>query len=163
MRNYNSASVKAPKSLSASVMVDGGNEFVSVGSFTINTDDNAIYWADLSCEAVGRYVKLEIALNSTFAFMNEIEVYGTEYTAIEPEPKPEPKPEPEPEPDFVVGDANGNGKIDARDYLLLKRAYFGTYTLTCDLEVADINGNGKIDARDYLLLKRAYFGTYTIQ
>lgn len=167
LRNYNSASVQAPKSLSASVMVDGGNEFVSVGSFTINTDDNAIYWADLSCEAVGRYVKLEIALNSTFAFMNEIEVYGTEYTAIEPEPdpepKPEPKPDPEPEPDFVVGDVNGNGKIDARDYLLLKRAYFGTYTLTCADAVSDINGNGKIDARDYLLLKRAYFGTYTIQ
>ncbi|MBR5279007.1 MAG: sugar-binding protein, partial [Clostridia bacterium] len=63
----------------------------------------------------------------------------------------------------VIGDVNVNGKIDARDYLLLKRAYFGTYTLTCGLEVSDINGNGKIDARDYLLLKRAYFGTYTIQ
>ncbi len=61
-----------------------------------------------------------------------------------------------------VGDINGNGKIDARDYLLLKRAYFGTYTLTCTQETADINGNGKIDARDYLLLKRAYFGTYAI-
>ena len=61
-----------------------------------------------------------------------------------------------------VGDINQNGKIDARDYLLLKRAYFGTYTLTCPQEVADINGNGKIDARDYLLLKRAYFGTYAI-
>ena len=60
-------------------------------------------------------------------------------------------------------DINGNGKIDARDYLLLKRAYFGTYTLTCAPEAADINGNGKIDARDYLLLKRAYFGTYEIK
>ncbi|MBR5278891.1 MAG: leucine-rich repeat protein [Clostridia bacterium] len=68
-----------------------------------------------------------------------------------------------PEPEYTVGDINGNGKIDARDYLLLKRAYFGTYTLTCAPEAADINGNGKIDARDYLLLKRAYFGTYTIQ
>lgn len=65
--------------------------------------------------------------------------------------------------DVLIGDVNLNGKIDARDYLLLKRAFFGTYTLTCDLEVADINGNGKIDARDYLLLKRAFFGTYTIQ
>ena len=62
-----------------------------------------------------------------------------------------------------LGDINGNGKIDARDYLLLKRAYFGTYTLTCNIAVADINGNGKIDARDYLLLKRAYFGTFTFK
>ncbi len=70
------------------------------------------------------------------------------------------KPEPT---DGVVGDINGNGKIDARDYLLLKRAYFGTYDLECDDAIADVNGNGKLDARDYLLLKRAYFGTYTIE
>ncbi|MBR5278121.1 MAG: discoidin domain-containing protein [Clostridia bacterium] len=69
------------------------------------------------------------------------------------------KPEPG---EGVVGDINDNGKVDARDYLLLKRAYFGTYELTCDDAIADINGNGKLDARDYLLLKRAYFGTYTI-
>ena len=80
---------------------------------------------------------------------------------LDSEPIPALKEE-EPKPDYTIGDVNGNGKIDARDYLLLKRAYFGTYTLTCDLEVSDINGNGKIDARDYLLLKRAYFGTYTI-
>ncbi len=61
------------------------------------------------------------------------------------------------------GDINGNGKIDARDYLLLKRAYFDTYDLTCDEAVADINNNGKIDARDYLLLKRMYFGTYDLE
>jgi len=67
------------------------------------------------------------------------------------------------EKDFLKGDINMNGKIDARDYLLLKRAYFGTFTIECPQEVADINGNGKIDARDYLLLKRAYFGTYTIE
>ena len=73
-----------------------------------------------------------------------------------------PESDVEPPVDVIVGDINGNGKIDARDYLLLKRAYFGTYTLTCAPEAADINGNGKIDARDYLLLKRAYFGTYTI-
>ncbi|MBR5278418.1 MAG: discoidin domain-containing protein, partial [Clostridia bacterium] len=79
------------------------------------------------------------------------------------EETPTPDPDPDPDPDFVIGDVNGNGKIDARDYLLLKRAYFGTYTLTCSDAVADINGNGKIDARDYLLLKRAYFGTYEIK
>lgn len=63
----------------------------------------------------------------------------------------------------VIGDVNMNGEIDARDYVLLKRAYFGTYSLTCDLEVADINGSGGLDARDYVLLKRAYFGTYKLQ
>ena len=61
------------------------------------------------------------------------------------------------------GDINQNGKIDARDYLLLKRAYFGTYDLNdVTTLLADVNENGTVDARDYLLLKRAYFGTYTI-
>ena len=64
---------------------------------------------------------------------------------------------------LLNGDINVNDKIDARDYVLLKRAYFETYKLTQTQQaLADINGNGKIDARDYLLLKRAYFGTYTI-
>ena len=64
----------------------------------------------------------------------------------------------------VLGDMNGNGKIDARDYLLAKRTYFGTYEADKGAQLAaDINGNGKVDARDYLLLKRAYFGTYTLK
>ncbi len=67
------------------------------------------------------------------------------------------------EPQYKKGDVNMNGKIDARDYLLLKRAFFKTFTLKCDIEIADINDNGKIDARDYLLLKRAFFKTYTIK
>ncbi|MBR4950580.1 MAG: hypothetical protein IKZ23_01365, partial [Clostridia bacterium] len=52
----------------------------------------------------------------------------------------------------------------ARDYLLAKRTYFGTYEADKGAQLAaDINGNGKVDARDYLLLKRAYFGTYTLK
>ncbi len=70
------------------------------------------------------------------------------------EARPEEKP-------YVRGDVNENGKVDARDYLLLKRNFFGTYDLTTQLQmVGDINGNGKVDARDYLLLKRYFFGTY---
>ncbi len=62
-----------------------------------------------------------------------------------------------------LGDVNLNGKIDARDYLLLKRAFFGTYGFDSEQKTrGDINGNGKIDARDYLLLKRIFFGTYKI-
>ena len=62
---------------------------------------------------------------------------------------------------FVAGDVNGNGVIDARDYLLAKRIYMGTYTPTAEeLKRCDIDGDGKVTARDYLLIKRAYFGTY---
>ncbi len=63
---------------------------------------------------------------------------------------------------YLRGDINMNGKIDARDYLLLKRAFFKTYQLTCPEGVADINVNGKLDGRDYLLLKRMFFNTYSL-
>ncbi len=69
----------------------------------------------------------------------------------------------EPAPEYNKGDINMNGRLDARDYLLLKRAFFKTYTLQCTDEIADINDNGRLDARDYLLLKRAFFKTYTIK
>ena len=50
------------------------------------------------------------------------------------------------------------------DYILLKRAYFGTYTFNDRQNNAgDINANGKIDMTDYILLKRIYFGTYTLK
>lgn len=62
-----------------------------------------------------------------------------------------------------LGDINGNDKIDMTDYILLKRAYFGTYTFDEKQNIAgDINKNGKIDMTDYILLKRVYFGTYKI-
>ena len=67
-----------------------------------------------------------------------------------------------PDPGEVMkGDINGNGEFDVMDYSLLKRAYFGIYTLN-NADVGDINGNGNFDSMDYPLLKRAYFGAYTL-
>ena len=65
------------------------------------------------------------------------------------------------EPIIKIGDINANEKIDMTDYILLKRAYFGTYTLDESQKArGDINQNGKIDMTDYILLKRMYFGTW---
>lgn len=63
-----------------------------------------------------------------------------------------------------LGDVNDNGLIDMTDYILVKRAYFGTYKLTDEEFLrADINANNVIDMTDYILLKRAYFGTYILE
>lgn len=64
----------------------------------------------------------------------------------------------------LLGDINANGEIDMTDYVLAKRAYFGTYNLTdIELTAADVNISGGIDMTDYVLIKRAYFGTFTIE
>ena len=67
------------------------------------------------------------------------------------------------EPDYMPGDVNGNGKIDAADYAMAKRAFLKTYVVSAEqLMRADINGNGKIDASEYAMIKRHFLGTYTI-
>ncbi len=68
-------------------------------------------------------------------------------------------------PALVVGsgDVNGDGDVNEFDYLVVKRAYFDTYTLTSDeISAADVDQNGDIDQLDYLCIKRHHFGTYVI-
>lgn len=61
------------------------------------------------------------------------------------------------------GDLDGNGVLNAQDYLLLKRAVMGTLQLTdAQKKIADVNGDGKVDMIDYAMLKRAVLGTYEL-
>ncbi len=66
--------------------------------------------------------------------------------------------------DFMLGDVNDSGDIDSMDYVLVKRAYFGTFTFNDQqLKRGDVNKSGDIDSMDYVLIKRAYFGTFSFQ
>ena len=63
----------------------------------------------------------------------------------------------------VRGDADGNGKTEAKDYMMLKRHILGTFTISeSTLANADIDGNGKVESKDYMMLKRVILGTYTL-
>ncbi len=137
--------VYAPTKIEAFALIDG--EYTSIGNFGINNEDTVIYWTALSVEDVQTdSIKIEITLNGFFAYVNEIEVHGTE-TSID-------------EPDYLKGDANDDGKYTAADYLMVKKIVFGTLDIA-DLpnqETAmlrcDCNGDGKITATDYFLTKR---------
>ncbi len=60
-----------------------------------------------------------------------------------------------------VADVDDDGDIDSMDYVLLKRAYFGTYNIGENTLVrCDVNKNDDIDSMDYVFAKRIYFGTY---
>ncbi len=66
-------------------------------------------------------------------------------------------------PDYVPGDVNGNGRIDASDYAMCKRAYLRTYVLTDEqFRRADINNNSRLDASEYAMIKRHFLKTYVI-
>ena len=61
------------------------------------------------------------------------------------------------------GDVNGDGNVNATDYLMLKRAVLGTFALSDQKKAAaDINGDGNVNATDYLMLKRVVLGTYNL-
>ena len=62
------------------------------------------------------------------------------------------------------GDADGNGRIDAKDYMMAKRCVLGSYIPTETQKMgADADGNGKVEAKDYLKIKSHVLGTYTIE
>lgn len=74
--------------------------------------------------------------------------------------KPEEPEEPE-EPEVVIvpGDANGDGVVNSRDTLQLKRYIAGKLTLdSLNFANTDITGDGKINAMDSLRLKRIITG-----
>jgi hypothetical protein len=65
-------------------------------------------------------------------------------------------------PQIVIGDINGDGKINATDALIIKRYIAGNVTLTdAQKSAADINGDGRINATDSLLIKRYIAGLST--
>ena len=69
-----------------------------------------------------------------------------------------------PVPEFVKGDVNGNGSVDANDYALAKRHCLKTYTLTEEMVMrADLNGNGTLEASEYAMIKRHVLGTFVIK
>ena len=63
----------------------------------------------------------------------------------------------------MLGDVNGDEKINEYDYIIVARSILGTYTLSDEQKVlADINGDEIINEYDYILIARHHFGTYVI-
>lgn len=59
----------------------------------------------------------------------------------------------------MVGDADGNGKIDAKDSALIKNSILGRYA-DINLAGADLNGDGLVNTKDSYCIKRSIvYGT----
>ena len=63
----------------------------------------------------------------------------------------------------IMGDLNSDANVNSRDYVLLKRHCFGTYTLKgAQFQAALLTGGKKPTSRDYVGVKRVCFGTLTM-
>ncbi len=167
-----SAGVTGPKSTNVTFYADGV-KIDAATKITAYNDNIAIYSVDTAVEA--KEIEIRV-VHGGWIFMSEISVNGVicnheqdNDPVIPPEgddpiTPPQGGSNDDEESEFMPGDINANEKIDMTDYILLKRAYFGTFKFTETQNIAgDINKNNRIDMTDYILLKRVYFGTYTIK
>jgi len=68
----------------------------------------------------------------------------------------------EDEPEFVLGDLDGDGAVNVRDFSLMKKVIAGAATLDPALFAnADIDGDGHITAKDLGLMKNIIAGSYS--
>ncbi len=63
----------------------------------------------------------------------------------------------------IRGDINMDGKVNAQDYMLAKRAILGTISLnTAQSMAARVSGGTTVRAADYLMIKRHFLGTLNL-
>ena len=76
--------------------------------------------------------------------------------------EPEDPEDPE-DPVVSLGDVDGDGEVNGKDYMMLKRHILGTYEIAEEyLANADVDSDGYVKVRDYMMLKRHVLGTYDI-
>lgn len=57
------------------------------------------------------------------------------------------------QPSYTLGDVNGDGKINAKDSLIIRKCIAGLIT-DVPIEAADVSGDGNIDMKDVLLVRK---------
>ena len=58
---------------------------------------------------------------------------------------------------FITGDVNGDGAVDQKDVLILRRNLAG-WDVEIDLDASDVNGDTEVDQKDVLILRRYLAG-----
>ncbi len=63
----------------------------------------------------------------------------------------------------ILGDVDGNGVVDATDYMRIKSVFLGTYSLEGSNKLAaDVTADDRIDTTDYLRIKSFFLGTFDL-
>lgn len=64
---------------------------------------------------------------------------------------------------IILGDVNGNGRVDSNDYQRIRRYVFGNYALDgAYFEAACVSGGSDVRPLDYQRVRRHVFGNYNI-
>ena len=63
----------------------------------------------------------------------------------------------------VAGDANGDGKLNLKDVVLIRRWMAGGWNATIDENLADVNGDRTVNLEDVVLLRRYLCGGWGVE
>ncbi|MBQ4317089.1 MAG: discoidin domain-containing protein, partial [Clostridia bacterium] len=136
---YNSAAgIREPSEVQFWVSEDN-ETWVEAGNVYVVDDGTTSCIAavlNLKEAVAGRYVQYRFKPKASWVMVAEVEAFG--------ETIPDEPIIPE---EIVYGDVNADKKVDSLDYLLVKRACFGTYTLSQEEYVrANVNRDDRIDS-----------------
>ncbi len=73
--NKDAWGIGVPVSAKAYISIDGTN-FTEAGELEIDSTDGVEYWTEVEVTGNARYVKFELTLSTSFAFVSEVEVYA---------------------------------------------------------------------------------------
>lgn len=62
----------------------------------------------------------------------------------------------------AVGDLNGDGTVNLKDVVILRRYIAGDWDVSLDDQTADLNENGKVNMKDVALLRRYIAGGWDV-
>jgi endo-1,4-beta-xylanase len=104
---------------------------------------------------------LDAEPDTTTSEPDTTEPTDTTTSDVEVEPDPDPDEttttDAEPSTGVVLGDVNGDGRVDGADLLKLKRYILGL-DATIDTETADVNGDGSVNVLDVGRVKQYILG-----
>ncbi len=133
---------------------EDGETYKEFGKYTRTGEDKYAFSVVIEPEksvkatAIKVTASLENMTGKNLIWLGEIEAYAGEPAEVEPE--------------YITGDVNNDGSIDSADYLIVKRACFGSYLLSEEEAMrANVDGSATVDSVDYVLVKRIAFGSFT--
>ena len=122
-------------------------------------DTSSSSWKNISGETGATYKPTADTVNKLIRVVVTANDHEGEVASSYAIVKNKPGNRPTPGGTTLWGDANGDGKIDSKDIILLKKYIANLDPTTGESSVsveagADANGDGKIDSKDIILLKK---------
>jgi len=131
--------------------------FTNYAFININNEKKNNYYK-IQSDSILNSSRSTITDKGEYSFSRDYAYIDDENVVIVSKGKTNPIEE-KPEVKYLKGDIDGDGAVEANDYMLIKLHVLGRKKLSGDaLKRADVDGDGSIEANDYMLVKLHVLG-----